>query len=46
MATHSSILDWRIPWTEKHGELWFIGLQRVGQNRSNLADMHVICLFL
>ena len=46
MATHSSILDWRIPWTEEHGELWFIGLQRVGHNRSNLADMHAICLFL
>jgi len=25
MATHSSILDWRIPWTEEPG-----GLQRVG----------------
>ena len=25
-ATHSSILAWRIPWTEEPGELWFIGL--------------------
>ena len=25
MATHSSILAWRIPWTEKHGGLQFIG---------------------
>ena len=30
MATHSSILTWRIPWTEKPGELHSIGLQRVG----------------
>ena len=22
MATHSSILAWRIPWTEEPGELW------------------------
>ena len=30
MATHSSILAWRIPWTEEPGGLWSIGLQRVG----------------
>ena len=30
MATHSSILAWRIPWTEKPGRLHSIGLQRVG----------------
>ena len=29
MATHSSILAWRIPWTEEPGGLKFIGLQRV-----------------
>ena len=29
MATHSSILAWEIPWTEKPGELQFMGLQRV-----------------
>ena len=29
MATHSSILAWRIPWTEKPGRLQFMGLQRV-----------------
>ena len=32
MAIHSSILAWEIPWTEKPGELWFMGLQRVGYN--------------
>ena len=25
MATHSSVLAWRIPWTEKPGRLWSIG---------------------
>ena len=32
MATHSSILTWRIPWTEEPGGLQSIGLQRVGQD--------------
>ena len=29
MATHSSILAWRTPWTEEPSELWSIGSQRV-----------------
>ena len=29
IATHSSTLAWRIPWTEEPGELQSIGLQRV-----------------
>ena len=29
MATHSSILAWRVPWTEEPGGLQFIGSQRV-----------------
>ena len=29
MATHCSILAWRIPWTEKPGGLQSMGLQRV-----------------
>jgi len=29
-ATHSSILAWRIPWTEEPGRLQSIGSQRVG----------------
>ena len=29
MASHSSILDWRIPWTEEPGGLQFLGSQRV-----------------
>ena len=32
MATHSSILAWRIPWTEEPGGLQPMGLQRVGHN--------------
>ena len=32
MATHSSTLAWRIPWTEEPGKLQFTGLQRVGYN--------------
>ena len=30
MATHSSILAWRIPWTKKPGGLQSTGFQRVG----------------
>ena len=33
MATHSSFLAWRIPWTEKSSGLQSMGLQRVGHNR-------------
>ena len=29
MATHSSILAWRIPWTEEPGRLQSMGLQRL-----------------
>ena len=32
MATHSSILAWKIPWTEEPGELQSMGLQRVEHN--------------
>ena len=32
MATHSSILGWRIPWTEEPGGLQSMGSQRVGHN--------------
>jgi len=31
-ATHSSILAWRIPWTEEPGELQSMGSQRVGHD--------------
>ena len=32
MATYSSILAWRIPWTEVPGGLQSMGLQRVGHD--------------
>ena len=32
MATHSSILCWRIPWTEEPGGLQSMGPQRVGHD--------------
>ena len=32
MATHSSILAWRITWTEEPGRLQSMGLQRVGHD--------------
>ena len=33
MATHCSILAWRIPWTEEPGGLWSIRSQRVGNDK-------------
>ena len=32
MATHSSVLAWRIPWTEEPGGLQSVGLQKVEHN--------------
>ena len=32
MVIHSSILGWKIPWTEKPGKLQAMGLQRVGHD--------------
>ena len=40
MSTHSSLLAWRIPRTEEPGGLQFIGSQRVGHNRTDLAPTH------
>ena len=34
MATHSTILAWRIPWTGEPNGVQSMGLQRVGQNLS------------
>ena len=35
MATHASILAWRIPWTEEPGELWSME----SQSRTRLSDL-------
>ena len=34
MAIHSSILAWKIPWTEEPGRLQSMGSQRVGHDRA------------
>ena len=34
IATYSSILAWKIPWTEELGGLQSMGLQRVGHNQA------------
>ena len=43
MATHSSILAWRIPWTEEPGGLQSMGLQESGRteqlNHSNMTEI-------
>ena len=47
MATHCSILAWRIPWTEEPGGLQSMGSWRVGHNWSD-SDAYtiVICVAL
>ena len=41
MTTHSSILAWRIPWTEEPCWLQFVGSQRIGHEWRDFACMHV-----
>ena len=41
MATHSSILAWRILWTEEPGRLSSMGLQRVGHDRASNLHTHI-----
>ena len=43
MATHLSILAWRIPLTEEPGGLWSVGSQKVGHDWSNIAAASWIC---
>ena len=44
MASHSSILAWRIPWTEEPGRLQSMGLQRVGHDWSDWAAVALFWL--
>ena len=44
MASHSSILAWRIPRTEEPGGLQSMGWQRVRHDWSDLACMHATLL--
>ena len=39
MATHSSILAWKIPWTEEPGGLQSMGSQRVGHESGTYSMM-------
>ena len=39
MATHSSILAWRIPWTEEHAGLQSKGSQRVGCKQLDTTEV-------
>ena len=42
IATHSSILAWRIPWTEEPGRIQSMGLQRVRHNwATNTVTEHI-----
>ena len=45
MAPHSSTLAWKIPWTEEHGRLQSMGLQRVrhGTRLSNFTFTFRFC---
>ena len=40
MATHSSILAWKIPWMEERGRLQSMGLQRVGHDWASFALLY------
>ena len=42
MVTHSTVLAWRIPWTEEPGGLSAMGLQRVGHDR--MTDHHTLSI--
>ena len=43
MATHSSILAWKIPWTEKPGDLQSTGSQELNMNEHTLtADKNLL----
>ena len=42
MATHSSILAWRILWTEEPGRLQSMGSQRVGHDCAHFVNKHFI----
>ena len=45
MATRSSILAWKIPWTEEAGRLQSMGLQRVGHDRHECSSLYQLLIF-
>ena len=40
MATHSSVLAWRIPWTEELGDLQSLVSQRIGHDGASNTHTH------
>ena len=44
MATHSSILAWKIPWTEEVGGLQSMGLKRVRHDLMTKQQLQLICV--
>ena len=47
MATHSTVLAWKIPWTEEPGELQCMGRKRVGHDlATKQQQLHDISLLL
>ena len=42
MATHSSILAWKIPWTEEPGRLQSMRPQRVGHNEETFTFRQLV----
>ena len=44
MATHSSILAWRIPWTDKPGELQYMWSQKVEHNWETNTFIYIHCI--
>ena len=45
MTTHSSILAWKIPWTEEPGGLQSMGSQRVGLDLATERQQHIILMY-
>ena len=43
-ATHSSILTWKIPWTEEPGRLQSVGSQRARHNWATNTHVYIGCI--
>ena len=45
-VTHSSILAWRVPWTEEPGGLEFMGLQKVADMTAQVKTDQRYCMLI
>ena len=45
MPTYSSVLAWRMPWTEEPGGLQSMGSQRVGLDLATERQQHIILMY-